>query len=267
MRRILTLAILAALGIGIGLERPTEGAFIRVVAQLTPTADFPVGTFFVVQRTTLPSGQNLFRSTSSNGVSFLDGQIDAIVDTFIQDVPASSYTGQWAFFMGAYGGTYEFPEDTMTIPPVEPLTPHTGLITSLPFDPAPGSTFESIWGVDEATILAAYQQYVYHFPGIFATPEERAAWQQSVDPLLNMIYGNPQLLLPWKPQGGGNFSMNGRLIRFSDPQDIGSIRGGFQSSFVSAVPEPSSLLMAGLGGAGLAGLVWSRRRLAGSVGR
>ena len=54
-----------------------------------------------------------------------------------------------------------------------------------------------------------------------------------------MIYSNTQLLLPWTGGAAGQFSMNGRLIRFSDPENIGTIRGEFQS----AVPEPSSILM------------------------
>ena len=75
-----------------------------------------------------------------------------------------------------------------------------------------------------------------------------------------MIYSNTQLLLPWTGGAEGQFSMNGRLIRFSDPEDIGSIRGEFQSSF-AAVPEPSSLVMAGLGALGLLGYARLRRRV------
>jgi hypothetical protein len=237
MRRAMMLAAIVA--VGLGTYRPADAGFVRVVAQLTPTADFPVGTFFFVRSRETPSGNQLFQSNSSNGANFLLGQIDVIVDTFVEDLPPSEYTGQWAYFMGAYGGTYDNPDDVATLPPVPPSTPHTGLITSLAFDPPNGATFESVWGADEATILSAYDEYVYNFPGPGATPEERAAWQQAVEPLLTMIYSNTQLLLPWTGGAEGQFSMNGRLIRFSDPENIGTIRGEFQS----AVPEPSSILM------------------------
>jgi hypothetical protein len=254
-RRSLPAAILAFTLFG--LVQPLQATFVRVTAEITTDVDIPVSSFFFL-RTRLVNGQEMvYRSYSLNNPGIRGNGEVSIVETFVED--ELSHYREYAFFAGAYGGTYENPEDVFTtIPPIRPLTPHTGLFTSLPFAPSVGDTFESIWGADEATIVDAYQTMVYDNPGISATPEELAEWNDAIRPFIDMVFRNPQNLLRWRGSPSGEYSVSGTVVQFSDPTVIGSIRGQFQSS-LAAVPEPSTLTLAAFAGAGLLGYGWRRR--------
>jgi hypothetical protein len=144
------------------------------------------------------------------------------------------------------------------IPIMEPTTPHTGMITSLVGQPPAGSTFESVWGANEAEVVQAYQTFLYDVPGPGATPEEWQAYNDAIRPFTSMIFADPSRLLEWKPGPDGEFTLSGPIYKFSDPVRIGTIEGQFTSGFQTVVPEPASVVLAVLGALGAVLMV--RRR-------
>ncbi len=257
-----TFLVLAML-LGFLPGRPAEAGFTRIVAEIGVTEDIPVFSFFFLRSRLMPDGtERVYQSFSQNGTNIIGMQEGvSIVDTFAEDVPPGSFYKQYTFFVGAYGGTFNNPDDIGLMPPKRPDTPHTGMITSLPFTPDPGQTFESIWGADEATIVTAYSEMVYGVPGAGASPEEWAAWNDAIRPFIDLIFSKPELLLEWTPSSDYTYSIAGRIVKFSDPTDIGSINGEFTTAF-QTIPEPSSMILAAIGTIVPAGLIWSRRRTA-----
>lgn len=234
--------------------------FVRVTATVSTDVDVPVFTYFFLRsRLNTDGTEYLMSSSSLNGPMITGGSGPVIVETFVEDLPPTSYYKQYALFVGAYGGTYDPPDAASALPIVPPVTPHTGLITSLLGPPPEGSTFASVWGANESEVVTAYQTYLYNTPAQDAPIEEWQAYWQAIAPFTNMIFADPSRLIEWTPGPDGSFSISGPIYQFSDPVEIGRIEGQFTSQFANAVPEPSSLVIA-MTFFGSLGLVAIRRR-------